>query len=97
MFAEKGGDCLKRVLSILLCLAVILCLSGCVYHPPAGWTKSHHSYEEVLAFAKSIDANAVVDKEYTDSGMAGSYDYYREWNAVINGVPCHVASVSYLK
>ena len=31
-----------------------MCLSACSYNPPEGWTKKHHTYEEVLEFAKTI-------------------------------------------
>ena len=84
---------MKKVLSTLLCIAFILCLSACTYNPPEGWTKKHHTYEEVLAFAKSIDSNAIVVEEYSDIVDEDDWQY-REWGAVINGVNCHVASVS---
>jgi len=46
-----------------------------------------------LAFAKSIDPNATVAEEYTDT--LDEYEReYREWEAIINGVECHVSSVS---
>ncbi len=84
---------MKKTLSVLLCIIFILCLSGCTYDPPDGWTKKHHTYEEVLTFAKAIDPNATVKEEYTDT--VDEYDWeFREWDAVINGVECHVASVS---
>ena len=84
---------MKRALSIFLCIAVVLCLSACTYNPPEGWTKKHHTYEEVLAFAKSIDPNAIVEEEYTDTVDENDWQF-REWDAVIKGVECHVASVS---
>lgn len=96
-FLKKNGffqdGFMKKVLPLLLCIIFSLYLSGCSYNPPGDWTKKHHTYEEVLAFAKSIDANATVVEEYTDT--VDEYDWeYREWDAVINGVNCHVASVS---
>lgn len=84
---------MKKMISGLLCIAILLCLSGCTYHPPEGWTKKHHMYEEVLAFATAIDPEAVVWEEHTDTLDENDWEY-REWNAVINGVDCHVASVS---
>ena len=84
---------MKKILSVLLCITFVLCLSGCTYNPPDGWTKKHHTYEEVLKFAKAIDPNATVEEEYNDT--VDEYDWeFREWDAVINGVECHVASVS---
>lgn len=79
--------------SILLCLTLAICLSSCTFNPPDGWTKSHHSYKDVLAYAISIDPNATISEKYTD--VFDEYDWeYREWDAVLNGVDCHVASVS---
>lgn len=84
---------MKKVLVVFLLLIMTLCLNACTFNPPEGWTKSHHTYKEILAFAKSIDPNATVSEEYTDT--ADEYDWqYREWKAVINGVDCHVSSVS---
>lgn len=83
----------KALLHTMLCLTLILCLSSCWYSPPEGWTKQHHTYEEVLEFAESIDTHASVTEKYTDS--VDEYDWkYREWDAVIKGVDCHIASVS---
>ncbi len=84
---------MKKRFSIFFCMIVLLCFCACSYHPPEGWTRRHHTYNEVNAFAKSIDPNATVSKEHTDS--EDSYNgRYREWDAAINGVDCHVASVS---
>lgn len=85
---------MKRTLYLsLLCLLLILFISGCYFDPPEGWTKRHHTYEDALAYAKSLDPNATVKKNHIDS--LDEYDRkYREWDAVINGVDCHVASVS---
>lgn len=84
---------MKRIVTLLLCFALLLCLSSCTYNPPEGWTKRHHSYEEILAFAKSIDPDAVVSEEYIDTVDENNWEF-REWDAVINGVSCHVSSIS---
>lgn len=84
---------MKRIFPMLLCLILLFCLSACAYYPPEGWTKKHHTYEEVLAFAKAIDPNATVEKAYTDTVDENNWEF-REWDAVINGVPCHVSSIS---
>ena len=84
---------MKKILAIFLILILLLYMTACIYHPPEGWTKKHHTYEEVLAFAKSIDPNATVAEEYTDT--LDEYEWeYREWDAIINGIECHVSSVS---
>lgn len=84
---------MKRLLFIILYLSFVLCLSACSYNPPEGYTEQHHTYEEVLAFAKTIDPNATVAEDYTDT--VDEYDWeFREWDAVINDVDCHVASNS---
>ena len=62
---------------------------------PAGYTDKHHSYEEALSFAKSIDPDATVTNRPSD--LQDRYNWkIREWDAVINGVECHVASVEEL-
>lgn len=83
---------MKKLLSLLLCLMTILSLSACTYNAPEGYSKSTHSYEEVLKFAKSIDQNAIVSESYTDIDLKNG-DSYREYLAVINGIECHVSSV----
>lgn len=84
---------MKKSIILAFLIAVFLCLSACSYNPPEGWTERHHSYDEILTFAKSIDHNAIVAEDYTDT--IDEYDWkYREWNATINGIDCHVSSVS---
>ena len=84
---------MKKYYLYFLISLLLLSMTACSYHPPEGWTKKHHTYEEVLAFAKSIDPNATVTEEYTDT--LDEYEWeYREWDAIINGVECHVSSVS---
>ena len=84
---------MKKILSIILCLSFVFCLSACSYNPPEGYTKEHHTYEEILEFAKSLDPNAVVSKEYTDTTIDDWDRKFREYPAVINGIECHVSSV----
>lgn len=84
---------MKKALCVLFPLILIFCLTACTYNPPEGYTKEHHTYEEILAFAKSIDPNATVSKEYTDTTIDGWNRNFREYPAVINGTECHVSSV----
>ena len=84
---------MKKALSVFLLLVVILCLNACTYNPPEGYTEEHHTYEEILAFAKSIDPNATVSEEYTDTTIDAWNRNFREYPAVINGLECHVSSV----
>ncbi len=84
---------MKKILTIFLCLAVILSLSACTYNPPEGYTKKHHTYQEILEFAKTLDPDAVVSKEYTDTTIKDWNRNFREYPAVINGIDCHVSSV----
>ena len=84
---------MKKRFSIFFCMMVLLCFCACSYHPPEGWTRRHHTYNEVNAFAKSIDPNAALAEEYTDFKDKNGW-IFREWDAEINGVDCHVASVS---
>ncbi len=85
---------MKKIFSLTLCLALALCLAGC-YDVPDGYKRTHHTYQSVLAYAKAIDPDATVLKEYTD--MTDEWQrVYRQWDAVINGVDCHILSVSAL-
>ena len=89
----EGDKVMKKVLAVFLLLMMTLCLTACTYSPPEGWTKNHHTYEEILTFAETMDPNATVSEEYTDTVDENDWQY-REWEAVINGVNCHVSSVS---
>ena len=82
----------SRLILFMLLISVLL-LSGCTYNPPEGHTKKHHTYEEVLAYAKTLDPNATVSEEYTDTSLYECKWKVREWSAVINGTECHVSSV----
>ena len=84
---------MKKLLSLILCFITILSFSSCSYNPPEGYSEEHHTYEEILAFAKSIDSNATVSKEYTDTIGDSWNRKFREYSAVINGIECHVSSV----
>ena len=84
---------MKKVLSLFVCVILILCLSACTYNPPDGYTEEHHTYEEILKFAKGIDPNATVSKEYTDTTIDAWNRKFREYPAIINGIECHVSSV----
>jgi hypothetical protein len=85
---------MKKAIAILsLFCVLILCFTACTYNPPDGYTEEHHTYEEILAFAKSIDPDATVSKEYTDTTIDDWNRNFREYPAVINGVECHVSSV----
>jgi hypothetical protein len=83
----------KYAILILLAALFLVSAASCTYYPPEGYTKTHHTYEEILAFAQSIDPNATVSKTYTDTQIDDLNRNFREWDAVINGVECHVSSV----
>lgn len=91
---------MKKFLIFILLIILSMCLSSCLYYdPPEGWTRKHHTYDEVLAYAKQIDKDAVVYDGYVDLVAYNIENIkdnrkYREWNAIIKGVSCHVASVS---
>ena len=59
---------------------------------PEGCTPKHHSYEDMLEYARTIDPDATVSEDYTDTEYL-SGKTIREWAAVINGIECHVASI----
>ena len=72
-------------------LFLITALSGCYYDPPEGYEEHHHSYQAALEYARSIDPNATVSETYTDLKDEDGHQY-REWDAVIHGMECHVGS-----
>ena len=84
---------MKKIFSIILCLSFIICLSACSYNPPDGYTEEHHTYEEILAFAKTIDPNAIVSTEYVDTTIEDWNRKFREYPATINGIECHVSTL----
>lgn len=84
---------MKKAIAIFLSLIAVLGLSACTYNPPEGYTEEHHAYEEILKFAKSIDSDASVSKEYTDTTIEAWSRNFREYPAVINGIECNVSSV----
>lgn len=84
---------LKSMVLFLLALMILTSSTSCTYNPPEGYTEEHHNYEEILAFAKSLDPNATVSEIYTDTTIDDWNRNFREWDAVINGIECHVSSV----
>ena len=84
---------MKKIYLIFVILFMLMFITSCSYNPPVGATEKHHTYEEVLEYAKTIDPNATVNDEYEDTKLENvAADEYREWNAIINGIECHVAS-----
>ena len=84
----------KIALFLLFSIAALLLFDSCIYTPPEGYSRNHHKYDEIVEFARSIDPEAVVAGEYSDTYDDESNSDYREWDAVINGIECHVSSVS---
>jgi hypothetical protein len=80
------------VAALTVAMLMAMTLSGCTYDVPAGYTKQHHPYLEMVEYAKSIDPNAAVSEDYKD--INENYRDYRIWPAVINGKECSVASIS---
>ena len=85
---RKRSAFIKKNLILFLLCTLSLGLSACSFDLPEGYTEEHHTYEEILAFAKAIDPEAAVSEEYIDTS-----DELREYPAVICGIECHVSSV----
>jgi len=84
----------KTIILFLLVTTLLVLSTSCTYNPPKGYTEEHHTYEEILAFAKSLDPNATVSETYNDTTIEDGWGRdFREWDAVINGVECHISSV----
>ena len=80
---------------IYVSLLVVLCLTmmtGCKYDPPEGYTESHQSFHALTNYAEEIDPNAKVKNE--PELIKDDYWEYKVYPATINGIECHVASVS---
>ncbi len=77
-------------------ISALVLMTACSYNPPEGFTKEHHTYSEMNLFAKTIDSKSDISEAYSDTLVKeGSIKYdYREWSAVINGIKCHVSSVT---
>ena len=58
---------LKSLVLFILAILIFTMSTSCGYNPPDGYTKKHHTYEEILDFAKSLDPNATVSEEYIDT------------------------------
>lgn len=85
---------MKNKLSFLLCFIMfIVSLSGCTYDPPEGYTPEHHTYDEIITFAQTIDPDAVVSEDYKDTQVKDWNRKFREWPTLIGGMECHVSSV----
>lgn len=82
----------RRLYLIILCLVILFCLTGCTYNPPEGYTETHHTYEELVEYAKSIDPNATVENTPVDEKEDSRE--YRVYPAKIKGFDCYVASIS---
>lgn len=86
-----GKNVVKKIMVMPL-LAVALLLSACRYDPPEGYTKKHHTYDELVEYAQSIDPDATVE----DEPRQELYEYrnYVIYPAKIGGIECSVASIS---
>ena len=84
---------IRSMVLYLLAIMVLVLFTSCTFNPPAGYTEEHHTYDEILVFAKSLDPNATVSEKYTDTTIDDWNRNFREWDAVINGVECHISSV----
>ena len=86
-----GKNVVKKIMVMPL-LAVALLLSACRYDPPEGYSRTTHSYEELVEFAKSIDPEATV----TNEPQHELYEHrnYVIYPAKIGGIECSVASIS---
>ena len=82
----------NKILFSIIIVLVLTCFSGCTYNPPAGYTKEHHSREELATYARTIDPDATVGEMVEDTKEESRE--YRVYSAAINGMECHVASIS---
>ena len=85
----------KFMIMLFALLFVLFSFGACRYDVPEGYKSRHFTYKQALAYAKKIDPNATVSEGYveyrTNSYLGGSY---REWEATLFGVECHVASAA---
>lgn len=84
---------MKRTKMLSVIFSVGLLLTGCGgYEVPQGFTKVHHSYDELTEYAQGYDPQAVVEEDYRE--LKEQSREFRLYPAVINGVDCTVGSVS---
>ena len=86
---------MKRILATILMLGTVFSMSGCKYDLPENAQRWHYGYDDAVKYAKSIDPDATVAQHNNRDIKEYGYEY-REWNAVIYGVECHVTSVEKL-
>ena len=60
---------MKKIYLIFVMLFMLMFIISCNYNPLVGATEKHHTYEEVLEYAKTIDPNAIVNDEYKDTKL----------------------------
>ena len=85
----------RLILAIAVVLGILLVsmnLSSCHYSPPEGYTEEHHTYEEAVEYAQSLDADATVSEAAEEAEQESRE--YRLWPAEIEGVSCSIASIS---
>ena len=82
----------KTILAMVLTFASVLSMSGCQYEQPENSQRWQYNYDAVLKYAKTIDPNVTLN-EYKKREIVENSCTYREYDAVIHGVKCHVTSV----
>lgn len=87
---------MKKFLTILFAsLLVLFSFGSCRYDVPEGYKSKHFTHAEALAYAKKIDPNATVSQKYVEyKGNSYFVGSYREWEATLFGIECHVASAA---
>ena len=87
---EMHDSFIKKLAAVLMLFALTV-LSGCSYDVPEGYKKQLHSYEEAVAYAKSLDPDATVSSECEETELQTVK--FRIWPAVIGGRKCSVCSM----
>lgn len=94
----KSGKKIKVIVLLIIFVAIPALLYVGMFVPfykdiPDNYKSSFHSYDEALAYARTIDSDAKVEKEYED--IKEKYSSRRVWHAKINATECEVLSLAH--
>ena len=97
----KSGKKIKVIVLLIIFVAIPALLYVGMFVPfykdiPDDYKSSFHSYDEALAYARTIDPDAEVEKKHEDTiGDVRKYTRSkRVWHARINGTECEIMSLA---
>ena len=97
----KSGKKIKVIVLLIIFVVIPALLYVGMFVPfykdiPDDYKSSFHSYDEALAYARTMDPEAEVEKEHKDT-IGNVREYTRSkrvWHARINGTECEIMSLA---